>query len=94
VASEHEFSAVSCRDVGVDNLDRGELLERAARSEPRRQGMQTPPEGDVQAVGQESDEDVRLDACLFSMEDRPDGEIALEALEGFLHGDQLEIVAP
>ena len=38
--------------------------------------MQAPRESDVQAIGQEGDEDVRLDARLALVKDRPDREIA------------------
>jgi hypothetical protein len=48
----------------VDHLHGGKLLQHTARRQPRRQRMQAPRQGDVQAVGQEGDEDVRLDACL------------------------------
>jgi hypothetical protein len=43
----------------------------------------------VQAVGEEGDEDVRLDAALMLVIDRPDGEISLERLERLLDGSQL-----
>jgi hypothetical protein len=39
-------------------------------------------QGDVEGVGQERDEDVRLDPVLFFMEDWADGEVVLEGLEG------------
>ena len=38
--------------------------------------MQAPRESDVQAIGQEGDEDVRLDAGLELVKDWPDREIA------------------
>jgi hypothetical protein len=38
--------------------------------------MQAPRQRDMQAVGQEGDEDVGLDASLELMKDRPDREIA------------------
>src|ERR1039457_5106208 len=44
----------------------------------------------VQAVGQEGDEDVRLDAFFFLRKDRPDRQIALERFERFLDSDQLD----
>jgi hypothetical protein len=37
-----------------------------------------PPEGNVQAVGEEGDEDMRLDARRMLVNDWPDGEVALE----------------
>ena len=41
----------------------------------------------VQAVGQEGEEDVRLDAVLALMVDRADRQIALERFERLLDGD-------
>ena len=92
VAREHEFAAVGGWDVDVDHLHGGEFVEHAARREARRQGGKPPPQRDVQGIGQEGDEDVRLDARLMLMEDRPDSEIAFEGLEGLLHCDELQIV--
>jgi hypothetical protein len=44
--------------VHVDHLHGGELLQHAARRQPRRQRMQAPRHGNVQAIGKEGDEDV------------------------------------
>jgi hypothetical protein len=41
-------------------------------------------EGDVQAVGEEGDEDVGLDARRLLVVDRPDGEVALQGSKRFL----------
>jgi hypothetical protein len=50
----------------------------AARRQPRRQRMQAPRQRDVQAIGQEGNEDVRLDAGLELVKDRPDREVPFE----------------
>src|SRR5258708_31966419 len=60
------------------HLHRRELLDDAARGEPRRQCMQPPRQSGVQAIGQEGDEDMRFDPGLVLMEDRPDGEVRSE----------------
>jgi hypothetical protein len=52
------------------------------------------PRGDVQAVGEEGDKDVRFDAPLVLMKDRPDGEVTFERSEGGLDFDQLQIELP
>ena len=62
--------------MDVDHLHGGKLLQHAARREPRRQRVQAPRKSDVQAIGQEGDEDVRLDARLELVKDWPDGEVA------------------
>src|SRR5260370_6657887 len=66
----------------------------AERRQPWRQRMQAPRQSDVQAVGQEGDEDVRLDARLELVKDRPDCEVAFEILERLLDRHQQQIMAP
>ena len=75
VAGQLQFAAVGGGDVNVDHLNGGEFLERAARGQARRQRFQAAAEGDVQTIGEKGDEDVRLDAPLLLMVDRPDGEV-------------------
>jgi len=53
------------------------------RSEARRQGAQALLEGDLQA-GDEGDKDMRLDAVVELVIDRPDREVAVQLLEGLL----------
>jgi len=48
----------------------------------------------VEAIGQEGDEGVGLDARLALVKDRPDRQIAFEALKDLFDGDQQQIVAP
>ena len=55
--------------------------------------MQAPRESDVQAIGQEGDEDVRLDASLELVKDRPDREIAFEVFERLLDVGAQQIAA-
>src|SRR5690242_17304557 len=62
--------------MDVDHLHRGKLLQHAARRQPRRQRMQTPRQCDVQAIRQEGNEDVGLDARLELVKDGPDRQIA------------------
>ena len=76
VAGEYQLAAVGGRQVHVDHLHGGELIEHAARRQPGRQRMQAPRKSDVQAIGQEGDEDVRLNACLNLVKDRPDRQVA------------------
>ncbi len=56
--------------------------------------MQAPGQCDVEAIGQEGDEGVGLDARLALVKDRPDRQIAFEALKDLFDGDQQQIVAP
>ena len=51
-------------------------------------------EGDKQAIGDERDEDVGLDAMIALVVDGPDRQIALELLEGLLDLGELDVIAP
>src|SRR5947209_20540962 len=52
------------------------------------------PIGCRNTIGQEGDEDVRLDARLELVKDRPDRHVALEVLERLLDRHQQQIMAP
>ena len=62
VAGQQQLSAVGRRDMQINHLHGGELFDGAARREARRQGMEAPAECDMEAIGEEGDEDMRLDA--------------------------------
>ena len=47
VTGEHEFASVRGREMNVDHLDDGKLLESAARGQARRQGVQAALQRDV-----------------------------------------------
>jgi len=81
VASEQKFSTVGGRDAHIDHLHGGKFLQRAARGESGGEGFQLPSERHVQAVREESDEHMRLDAFGFLVEDRADRQIALQGAE-------------
>ena len=68
----------------VDHLDGGELCEGVAGGEPGSEAMETAGQGDLQAVGEEGDEDVGFDAPFALMEDRADREVALQVFERLL----------
>src|SRR6266571_1868814 len=72
IAREPDLAAVGGRQMHIDHLDGGELVERAARGQPGRQGVKSTHERDLHAVSQEGDEDVGLDPRLVLMEDRAD----------------------
>ena len=50
IAGEHQLAAVSRRQVHVDHLHRGKLLQDVARGQRRRQRVQAPGQRDVQAI--------------------------------------------
>src|ERR1700730_10372486 len=76
VAGEQQLAAVGGRQVHVDHLQGGEFFQHAARRQPGRQRMQAPRKSDVQAIGQEGDEDVGLNTCLELVKDRQDRQVA------------------
>ena len=88
VAGQQQLSAVGRRDMQINHLHGGELFDGAARREARRQGMEAPAECDMEAVGEEGDEDMRLDARGMLVKDRPDSEVAFEVLERLLDADK------
>jgi len=78
----------------IEHLDGGHFFQNAARCESGSGLLELKPEGDMQAIGEEVNEDVRFDAIIFLVIDWPDGEIALDILEGFLDLGQLHVIAP
>ena len=50
--------------MDVEHLHGGELVEHRPRREAARQRFEPCAQRDVEAIGQEGDEDVRLDALL------------------------------
>jgi len=80
--------------VDVQHLDGGELLKYCAGRQPRRQRAQALFQRDLEAIGEEGHEDVRLNTLVCLMIDGPDGEIALELLEGLLHLGELDVEGP
>ena len=78
MARQHQMAPVGGRHMDVHHLDGGELLDDGAWGEAGRLGPGEVLQGHEQAIGDERDEDVRLDALLELVEDGPDGKIVLE----------------
>ena len=78
----------------IGELNGSEHFERASRGQAGSQGVQAAGHGDVQPASHEGDEDVGFDPLLVFVEDRADGEVALEVLEGLSDGDELDIALP
>ena len=94
IARQDEMAAVGGRQIHVDHLHGAEFLQHRPRGQPRRQGTQALLEGDKQAIGDERDEDVGLDAMIELVVDGPDRQIALELLEGLLDLGELDVITP
>ena len=81
VAREDDLTPVGGRQMDIDHLHGGELCQRAAGGEAGSEAVQASGQGDLQAVGEEGDEDVGFDAPFVVMEDRADREVAFEGFE-------------
>src|SRR5882672_2734317 len=94
VAAQDQRAAIGGREVDVEHLDGGELVEHGPRGEAWRQRLEPSAQRDVKAIGQEGDEDVRFDAVLKLVVDRAELQIVLEILERGLDLDELDIDPP
>ena len=56
VAAQDQCTAIGGREVDVEHLDGGELVEHGPRGEPGRQRLELGAQRDVKAIGQEGDE--------------------------------------
>src|ERR1700704_2017268 len=79
-AGHYQLATVSGRQVHVNHLHGGELLQGAACSESWGQRAQSFGQSDVQAISQKRNQDVCLNAFFTLMKDWPDRQIALEIL--------------
>ncbi len=91
MAAEHERAAVGGGEVNVEHLHGGELVQDGPRREAVRQRLEHRAQGDVETIGEESDEDVRFAALDQLMVDRTQLQIVLEGLERGLDPGELDI---
>ena len=82
MARQDEMPAIGRRQMHIDHLEGGERLQDGARGQAGGVRPSQVLQGDVQAIGDERDEEVRLDPGFALMEDRADREVVLEVLEG------------
>ena len=94
VPRQCQVPAVGGRQMDVDHLQSGQLLQDGRGVSPGAHGDARFFKVTVQAVAHEGDEDVRLDALLALMEHRPDGEIVLEFLERLFDLESCILLAP
>jgi hypothetical protein len=81
VTVQDQRTAIGGREEDVEHLDGGEFVEHGPRREAGGQRLELGAQRDVQAVGEEGDEDVRFDAVLKLVIDRAELQIVLEILE-------------
>ena len=94
VARQGQFAPVGGGQVHVHHLHGLELGDHLARRGAAGQRPELGLERDLQAVGQEGHEDVGLDALFGLVEDRPDGQVVLDLLEGLLDLGELDVERP
>ena len=83
VATQDQGAAIGGREVDIEHLDAGELVEHRTRGETRCQRLELCPQGDVQAIGHKGDEDMRFDAAFELMVDGAQLQIVLHEDEGY-----------
>ena len=94
VAAEDQRAPVGGREVDVEHLDGGKLVERGSRGEPCGERAESGAQRDVQTIGQEGDDAMRFDPLLQLVVDRSQSEIVLEGFERRLDLDQLNVELP
>ena len=94
VAAENEGASVGGGEVGVDHLDGGKLIQNGSGGQPGCVSPQAGSQGDMQAISQESDEDMGLDPVLALMVDGTQVQVVLDGFEGSFDFGKLDVEAP
>ena len=94
VTAHDQGAAIGRREIYVEHLHGSELVKHGPRREASRHRFEPCAQRDVQTIGQEGDEDVRLDALFELMVDWAQLQIVLHGLEGSLDLDELDIELP
>ncbi len=81
VARHDQAAAVRRREINVHHFDRSQFLQHGFGRQTRGVDGQAGLQCHRQAVRQERNEDVRVHAILELVVDRPNRQVALEALE-------------
>ena len=88
-----QLAAVGGRDGYIEHVDFTHPPQHAAGTQPGGGSLVEFLKGDVQALGEEADEDMRFDAFVELMKDRPQFKVALERAEAFFDARQVDVVA-
>lgn len=94
VAGEDELSAIGGRKMDLEHLDGRKLFQHLARGETRGLAVEFFFEADVEAIGPERDEAVRLNPACFLVKNRTDRQIALEVFDRRFDLDELKVKTP
>ena len=94
MAGQDKAAPVGGRQMHIDHLQGRHFFQHGPWCQSRGQRAQPVLERDLQAIGHEGDEDVRLDAVLVLVVNWPDRQVAFEFLEGLLDFGELDVIAP
>ena len=81
MARQDQPPTIGGRQMNIDHLEGGKLLQDRPRGQPRCTGAGQVLARDLQAVGDDGDENMCFDPVLALMEDRTNGEVLLELSE-------------
>ena len=94
VTSHLKLAPVGGRDGDIEHLDFAEALEHAPGTQSGGRLLVVFLKGNVQAVGEEADEDMGFDTLVELVKDRTQAQIALESAEAFFDSHQVHVVLP
>ena len=94
VAGENDFPTVCGGQMDIEHLHGGELFKDSSRSQAAGTGFEASLEGDLQAVGEEGDEDVGFNAVFELVVNGADRQVAFELFKCLFDFGELEVVFP
>ena len=94
VSGRNQPSSVNGRHPDVDHLNRRQLFQHGGGSQPRCIKHQAVFQRDLQAIGQERNQDMRIHAMLQPMVNRAKSQIAFQGTEHRFDLRQLYVARP
>src|ERR1700676_2283970 len=82
VAAQNQSAAVGRREVYIEHLDGGKLLQNGTWGQAGCQRTQPRSQGHLQAVGQEGDKDMSLDPTLELVKNGAQRQVVFQVLKG------------
>ena len=70
IARQNQSTAISGREVDIEHLDGGQLVQHGPGGQSGCQGLKPGPQSYMKAISEEGDEDVSFDASLELMVNR------------------------
>ena len=91
ISGEDEFAALGGRELHIQQRQSAELVQRLAGCETWCFEPEPVLQGDLNAIGKESDKDVSFDAMFKLVIDRPHRQIAFQLFKGGFDFGQLQV---